>query len=94
METIIKRLEQQGYGKEHPDYDTLLELFNTVKILKETIEPFISNDPTRHRVNLDIRGRRLLFLACQDEEYYLRKAAVLMNEKGGLLSSLSQDAHR
>jgi hypothetical protein len=81
METIIKRLEQQGYDRHHPDYEILIEILITVKMLKETVEPFISNDPVKHRVNLNIRGRLIHFLACQDDEYYLRKAAKLLNEK-------------
>ena len=81
METIIKRLEQQGYGKQHPDYEILVELLTAVKGLKDTIEPFISNDPTKHRFNIKLRGKVFPFLACQDDEYYLRIAAKIINEK-------------
>ena len=81
METILKRLEKHGYDSNHPDYEVLVEILTTVKMLKETIEPFVSNDPVKHRVNLNIRGRLIHFLACQDDEYYLRKAAKLLNEK-------------
>ena len=81
METILKRLEKHGYDSNHPDYEVLVEILTTVKMLKETIEPFVSNDPVKHRVNLNIRGRLIQFLACQDDEYYLRKAAKLLNEK-------------
>jgi hypothetical protein len=81
METILKRLEKHGYDSNHPDYKVLVEILTTVKMLKETIEPFVSNDPVKHRVNLYIRGRLIQFLACQDDEYYLRKAAKLLNEK-------------
>ena len=81
METIIKRLGQKGYDRHHPDYEILIEILITVKMLKETVEPFVSNDPIKHRVNLNIRGRLIHFLACQDDEYYLRKAAKLLNEK-------------
>ena len=81
METIIKRLEQQGYGKQHPNYEILVELLTIVKGLKDTIEPFISNDPIKHRFNLKIRGRLYPFMATQDEEYFLRKAAKLMSNQ-------------
>jgi hypothetical protein len=81
METILKRLEKHGYDSNHPDYKVLVEILTTVKMLKETIEPFVSNDSVKHRVNLYIRGRLIQFLACQDDEYYLRKAAKLLNEK-------------
>ena len=81
METIIKRLGQKGYDRHHPDYEILIEILTTVKMLKETVEPFVSNDSVNHRVNLNVRGRLIQFLACQDDEYYLRKAAKLLNDK-------------
>lgn len=81
METILKRLEKHGYDSNHPDYKVLVEILTTVKMLKETVEPFVSNDPVKHTVNLNVRGRLIRFLACQDDEYYLRKAAKLLNEK-------------
>ena len=81
METILKRLEKLGYDSNHPDYEVLVEILTTVKMLKETVEPFVSNDHVKHRVNLNIRGRLIHFLACQDDEYYLRKATKLLNEK-------------
>lgn len=80
MEKILYSLERQGYGKEHPDHDLLVELFVTIRDLRKTINPYFSNDPTKHRVNLNVRGRKLLFLVSQDDEYYLRKAAVLLNK--------------
>ena len=81
MDTIIKMLEAVGFGRNHPEHELLVELLITVKQLKETLEPFISNDPVKHRINLKIRGKVLPFLACQDDEYYLRKAAELINKK-------------
>ena len=80
MEKILYSLERQGYGKEHPDQDLLVELFVTIRDLRKTINPYFSNDPTKHRINLNVRGRKLVFLVFQDDEYYLRKAAVLLNK--------------
>lgn len=80
MEKILYSLERQGYGKEHPDHYLLVELFVTIRDLRKTINPYFSNDPTKHRVNLNVRGRKLVFLVFQDDEYYLRKAAVLLNK--------------
>ena len=42
METILKRLEKHGYDSNHPDYEVLVEILTTVKMLKETVEPFVS----------------------------------------------------
>ena len=81
MISIAELLNRNGIGTEHPDYELFAELFTTIVELKETVEPFVSNDPIKHRVNLNIRGRLIHFLACQDDEYYLRKAAKLLNEK-------------
>jgi hypothetical protein len=81
MDTISQKLIRAGIDEGHTDYETLYELLSGVLDLKKTIEPFVSNDPIKHRVNLNIRGRLIHFLACQDDEYYLRKAAKLLNEK-------------
>ena len=79
--SIAELLNRNGIGNEHPDYELFAELFTTIAELKETVEPFISNDPTKHRINIMLRGRVFPFIACQDDEYYLRKAAKLINEK-------------
>ena len=79
--SIAELLNRNGIGTEHPDYELFAELFTTIVQLKETVEPFISNDPTKHRINIMLRGRVFPFIACQDDEYYLRKAAKLINEK-------------
>lgn len=81
MKSISEILNRNGISVSHPDYELFTELFVTVVELKETVEPFISNDPTKHRINLMIRGKVIPFLVCQDDEYYLRKAAKLINEK-------------
>ena len=80
MNTITELLNRNGIGIEHPDYELFTELFTTVAELKESVEPFISNDPTKHRINIMLRGKAFPFLACQDDEYYLRMAAELINE--------------
>lgn len=80
MKTISELLNRNGIGTEHPDYELFTELFTTVAELKESVEPFISNDPTKHRINIMLRGKAFPFLACQDDEYYLRMAAKLINE--------------
>ena len=79
MKSITELLNRNGIGTEHPDYELFTELFTTVAKLKETVEPFISNDTTKHRINIMLRGRAFPFIACQDDEYYLRKAAKLLN---------------
>lgn len=79
--SIAELLNRNRIGTEHPDYELFAELFTTIVELKETVEPFISNDPTKHRINIMLRGRVFPFIACQDDEYYLRKAAKLINEK-------------
>lgn len=79
--SIAELLNRNGIGTEHPDYELFAELFTTIVQLKETVEPFISNDPMKHRINIMLRGRVFPFIACQDDEYYLRKAAKLINEK-------------
>ena len=79
--SIAELLNRNRIGTEHPDYELFTELFTTIVELKETVEPFISNDPTKHRINIMLRGRVFPFIACQDDEYYLRKAAKLINEK-------------
>ena len=79
--SIAELLNRNGIGTEHPDYELFAELFTTIVELKETVEPFISNDPMKHRINIMLRGRVFPFIACQDDEYYLRKAAKLINEK-------------
>ena len=81
MMSIAELLNRNGIGTEHPDYELFAELFTTIVQLKETVEPFISNDPMKHRINIMLRGRVFPFIACQDDEYYLRKAAKLINEK-------------
>ena len=81
MKSITELLNRNGIGTEHPDYELFTELFTTVAKLKETVEPFISNDTTKHRINIMLRGRAFPFIACQDDEYYLRKAAKFINEK-------------
>ena len=79
--SIAELLNRNGIGTEHPDYELFAELFTTIVELKETVEPFVSNDPIKHRINIMLRGRVFPFIACQDDEYYLRKAAKLINEK-------------
>ena len=79
--SIAELLNRNGIGTEHPDYELFAELFTTIVQLKETVEPFISNDPMKHRINIMLRGRVFPFIDCQDDEYYLRKAAKLINEK-------------
>ena len=81
MDTISQKLSMAGIDEGHTDYETLYELLSVVLDLKKTIEPFISNDPVKHRFNLKIRGRIYPFIATQDEEYFLRKAAKLLNNK-------------
>ena len=81
MDTISQKLSMAGIDEDHTDYETLYELLSVVLDLKKTIEPFISNDPIKHRFNLKIRGRLYPFMATQDEEYFLRKAAKLMNNQ-------------
>lgn len=81
MKSITELLERNGIGADHPDYELFTELFITIAKLKESIEPFISNDPIKHRINITLRGKVFPFIACQDDEYYLRKAAKLINEK-------------
>ena len=81
MERINRILEKLGIGEGHPDHGIIRELFSTVDSLKSSVEPFISNDPIKHRFNLKIRGRLYPFMATQDEEYFLRKAAKLMNNQ-------------
>jgi hypothetical protein len=81
MKSIAELLERNGIGADHPDYELFTELFITIAKLKESIEPFISNDPIKHRINITLRGKVFPFLACQDDQYYLRKAAKLINEK-------------
>ena len=79
--SVAELLNRNGIGTEHPDYELFAELFTTIVELKETVEPFVSNDPIKHRINIMLRGRVFPFIACQDDEYYLRKAAKLINEK-------------
>ena len=79
MKSITELLNRNGIGTEHPDYELFTELFTPVAKLKETVEPVISNDTTQHRINIMLRGRAFPFIACQDDEYYLRKAAKLLN---------------
>ena len=81
MERINRILEMLGVGEGHPDHDILRELFSTVESLKSSVEPFISNDPARHRINITLRGKVFPFLATQDVEYYLRIAAKIINDK-------------
>lgn len=81
MDKITQLLERHGYGKEHPDYEQLAELIRTVMELKETVDPFISNDPVTHRVNIILGGKKYLFMARQDDEYYLRMAAKIINQR-------------
>lgn len=81
MDTISQKLSMAGIDEGHTDYETLYELLSVVLDLKKTIEPFISNDPTKHRFNITLRGKVFPFLACQDDEYYLRIAAKIINEK-------------
>ena len=81
MDTISQKLSMAGIDEDHTDYEILYELLSVVLGLKDTIEPFISNDPIKHRFNLKIRGRVYPFMATQDEEYFLRKAAKLMNNQ-------------
>ena len=81
MKSISELLKRNGIGVNHPDYELLSELIVLVVELKKSVEPFISNDPTKHRVNLMLRGKVFPFLVCQDDEYYLRIAAKLINEK-------------
>ena len=80
MKTISQLLNRNGIGTEHPDYELFTELFTTIAELKESVEPFISNDPKKHRINIMLRGKVFPFLVCQDDEYYLRMAAKLINE--------------
>lgn len=42
---------------------------------------FISNDVAKHRINIRLAGKVIPFMACQDDEYYLRMAAKIINEK-------------
>ena len=81
MDTISQTLSRIGINRSHKDYDILYELLKSVAELRKTVEPFISNDPVKHRFNLKIRGRLYPFMATQDEEYFLRKAAKLMNNQ-------------
>ena len=80
MERINRILEKLGIGEGHPDHDIMWELFSTVDSLKNSVEPFVSNDPAKHRINITLRGKVFPFLATQDEEYYLRMAAKIINE--------------
>ena len=81
MDKISQTLSRIDIDKSHTDYCILYELLSNVAELRKTIEPFISNDPVKHRFNLKIRGRLYPFMATQDEEYFLRKAAKLMNNQ-------------
>jgi hypothetical protein len=81
MERINRILEKVGIGEGHPDHVIMRELFSTVDSLKSSVEPFISNDPVRHRINITLRGKVFHFLATQDDEYYLRMAAKIINDK-------------
>ena len=81
MDKISQTLSRIGTDKSHTDCCILYELLSNVAELRKTIEPFISNDPVKHRFNLKIRGRLYPFIATQDEEYFLRKAAKLLNNK-------------
>jgi len=81
MDKISQTLSRIDIDKSHTDYCILYVLLSNVAELRKTIEPFISNDPVKHRFNLKIRGRLYPFMATQDEEYFLRKAAKLMNNQ-------------
>ena len=79
MKTIEELLSRNGIDKNNPDYELFIELFETISILKESVEPFISNDPTKHRINIKLKGKVIPFMACQDDEYYLRMAAKIID---------------
>ena len=81
MERINRILEMLGIGEGHPDHGSMRELCSTVDSLKSSVKPFISNDPVRHRINITLRGKVFPFLATQDDEYYLRMAAKIINDK-------------
>ena len=81
MKTIEELLRRNGIDKTNPDYKLFIELFSTISYLKERVEPFISNDPTKHRINIKLGGKMIPFMASQDDEYYLRMAAKIINEK-------------
>lgn len=81
MKTIEELLRRNGIDKNNPDYGLFIELFATISYLKESVEPFISNDATKHRINIRLAGKVIPFMACQDDEYYLRMAAKIINEK-------------
>ena len=81
MKTIEELLRRNGIDKENPDYELFIEMFATISNLKESVEPFISNDPTKHRIHIRLGGKVIPFMACQDDEYYLRMAAKIINEK-------------
>ena len=79
MKTIEELLSRNGIDKTNPDYELFIELFETISILKESVEPFISNDPIKHRINIKLKGKVIPFMACQDDEYYLRMAAKIID---------------
>ena len=79
MKTIEELLNRNGIDKTNSDYELFIELFETISILKESVEPFISNDPIKHRINIKLKGKVIPFMACQDDEYYLRMAAKIID---------------
>ena len=79
MKTIEELLSRNGIDQTNPDYELFIELFETISILKESVEPFISNDPIKHRINIKLKGKVIPFMACQDDEYYLRMAAKIID---------------
>ena len=81
MKPIEELLSRNGIDKNNPDYELFIELFETISILKESVEPFISKDPTKHRINIKLKGKVIPFMSCQDDEYYLRMAAKIINDK-------------
>lgn len=80
MDVINELIDKKIIEKGSVDQELLTKLFCMVRHLKATTEPYISNDPVKHRVNIVLKGRQYPFLVIQDDEYYLRRAAKIIND--------------